>query len=99
MEAPKYIEEIMSRAKYEFDFFKNNADYAAGYTIKIRKSTPYTKIDTFKAEIEKLKKWVEKNNGEMVVLNFPNKTHYVNQVAIVTIYDPVMKHIEHFIEQ
>ena len=97
MTVPKYVAEIMSRAKYEFDCFKNHADYAAGYTIKIRKSSAYTKIDTFKAEIERLKKWVEKNNGELIVLDIPNKTHYANQVATVTIFDPVMKHIESYI--
>lgn len=99
MKVPKYVVDMMSRAKYEFDCFKNNADYAAGYTIKIRKSTPYTKVDTFKSEIERLKKWVEKNNGEMIVLEFPTTTHYVNQVATVTIYDPVMRYIEKYIEQ
>lgn len=97
MKIPKYVIEVLERAKYEFDFFKNNADYAAGYTIKIRKSTPYTKVDTFKAEIERLKKWVEKNNGEMIILDFPTKTHYVNQAATVTIFDPVMQYIEGYI--
>ena len=97
MKIPKYVVEMMNRAKYEFDSFKNNVDYAAGYTIKIRKPTAYTKIDTFKTEIERLKKWVEKNNGEMIILDIPNKTHYVNQVATVTIFDPVMKYIESYI--
>nr|DAS46926.1 MAG TPA: hypothetical protein [Caudoviricetes sp.] len=97
MTVPKYVIEMISRAKYEFDFFKNNAYYAAGYTIRIRKSTPYTKIDTFKSEIERLKKWVQKNNGEMRILDIPTETHYVNQYAVVTIFDPVMKHIENYI--
>lgn len=97
MTVPKYVAEIMSRAKYEFDFFTNNTDYAAGYTISIRKATPYTKINTLKAEIERLKKWVEKNNGEMIVLYIPTRTHYTNQAAVITIYDPVMKHIESYI--
>lgn len=97
MLVPKYVSEIMSRAKYEFDSFKNSPDYAAGYTIKIRKATAQTYISTFKAEIERLKKWVERNNGEMVILDMPNKTHYYNQVATVTIFDPVMKHIESYI--
>ena len=64
MTVPKYVIEMMERATYEFDSFKNNADYATGYTIKIRKSTPYTKVDTFKAEIEKLKKWVKKTTAK-----------------------------------
>ncbi len=97
MTTPKYVIEMMERARYEFDCFKNNENYATGYTIKIRKATPYTKVETLKAEIERLKKWVEKNNGEMVVLDLPEKTHYVNQVATVTIFDPVMRYIEKYI--
>ena len=99
MKIPKYIEEIMQRSKYEFDLFKSHPDYAVGYTIRIRKSTPYTKIDTFRAEVERLQKWVNKNNGEMVILDIPNKTHYVNQYAVVTIYDTLMKHIEKYITE
>ena len=97
MKIPKYVIEMMKRARYEFDFFKNYNDYAAGYTIKIKKSTPYTMVETFNVEIERLKKWVEKNHGEMIVLDFPSKTHYVNQSATVTIFDPVMQHIEQYI--
>lgn len=99
MEIPKYVKEIMQRAKYEFDFKVNHPDYAVGYTIRIRKATPYTKIDTFKAEMERLKKWAKKNNSVMVILDIPDKTHYVNQFAIVTIYDTVMKHIEQYISE
>lgn len=97
MNVPKYIVDIMERAKYEFDCFKNNPDYSVGYTIKIRKSSAYTKVDTFKSEIERLKKWVEKNNGEMIILDIPSTTHYVNQIATVTIFDPVMRYIEQYI--
>lgn len=96
---PKYVQDIMSRAKYEYDFFKNHSEYAVGYTVRILKRTHQTQIDTFKSEIERLKKWVEKNNGEMVILDIPNKTHYVRQYAIVTIYDPVMKYIEGYMEK
>lgn len=99
MKIPKYVIEIMNRAKYEFDLYKNNTDYSAGYTIKIRKASAYTKIDTLKLEIERLKKWVEKNSGEMIVLDIPKETHYINQVAIVTIFDPVMMHLEKYIEE
>lgn len=97
MKVPNYIINIMERAKYEYDSFKSSPDYAVGYTIKIRKSSAYTKAETFKAELEKLKKWIEKNSGEMIIIDFPDKTHYTNQSAIITIFDPVMKHIEQYI--
>jgi hypothetical protein len=31
------------------------------------------------------------------VLDFPDKTHYCNQAAVVTIFDPVMNEIEKYI--
>lgn len=95
---PKYVQNIMHRAKYEYDFFYNHSEYAVGYTIRITKATPYTKIYTFKTELETLKKWVERNGGKMIILHIPNETHYINQYAIVTIYDPIMKYIEGYIQ-
>lgn len=97
MKVPNYVINIMERAKYEYDCFKSSPDYAVGYTIKIRKSSAYTKAETFKAELEKLKKWIEKNNGEMKIIDLPGKTHYTNQTATITIYDPIMKYIEQYI--
>lgn len=99
MKVPKYVIEIMSRSKYEFDFFKKNPNYAAGYTIRIRKATPYTKAETFKNEIERLKSWVKKNNSDLIILEIPSRTHYANQTATITIFDPVMQQIERYISQ
>ena len=31
----------------------------------------------------------------MIINRIPKKTHYANQYAIVTIYDPVMKQLEY----
>lgn len=51
---PKYVQELMSRASFVL------GSGEAGYTIRINKSTPYTKIDTLKAEVERLDQWVKR---------------------------------------
>lgn len=98
MKIPKYIVEIMKRSYYYYDRVSKEEDYAAGYTVAIKKATPYTRIDTFKREIEHLQKWVNKQTGgDCRILSIPKKTHYGDQVAIVTIFDPIMKYIEQYI--
>lgn len=99
MNIPKYVQEMMERSQYEFDFYKSRQGYAAGYTIKIRKATAYTRIDTLKGEIERLCKWADKIGGEgtTVILDIPASTHYCSQAAVITIFDPVMQHLEKFI--
>jgi excinuclease ABC subunit B len=71
-------------------------------TLEITKkvSDPF-KLDLsdIPAEIEKLKKFIIKNNGEFAVLYMPKETHYNDQYAVVTIFDPVMKHLEQYIKQ
>ena len=97
MKIPKYVIELMQRAKYNFDSFGNN--YAAGYTIDIAKYSHYESADTFRAEIDRLKNWVERQNGgEMIIINRPIQTrHSQMQYATVTIFDPVIKYIEIYI--
>lgn len=99
MKVPMYVIEILGRSKYEYDLCKNNENYAAGYTLRVRKATPYTKVETFKAELERLCKWVNKVAGFecAFVLDVPSETHYLNQAAAITIFDPVMQKIEKFI--
>lgn len=103
MKIPKYVQDIMARSQYFFDFnyFDPNTQRdkcACGYTISIRKATPYTYADTFHSEINRLKQWVEKQNGGCCyILYMPNKTKHNDQYAIVTIFDPVMQHIEKYI--
>lgn len=100
MNIPKYVIDLMNRAKYEYDFFINDDNYAVGYTIKIKKYSAYQKVDTFNAEIDRLKAWVDRQvPNTCYILNKPTKTHYNNQVAIVTIFDPIMKYIEEYIPQ
>lgn len=45
MKIPKYVQEIMERS----EFVRGYGD--PGYTIRIRKATPYTRISTLSAEI------------------------------------------------
>ena len=98
MKIPKYVVELMQRAKYNFDSFGNN--YAIGYTIDIAKYSHYESADTFRTEIDRLKNWVEQQGGEMIIINCPILTqHKYMQYATVTIYDPVMKYIEKFMPQ
>lgn len=91
----------MQRSCYEFNYnyyIKHKDNYAVGYTIEIEKSSAYGYVDTFRAEIDRLKKWVERQpGGELVILEIPKETHYRRQYAVVTIFDPVMKHIECYI--
>ena len=100
MKIPKYILDILSRAKYEFDFCVKNEKYAAGYTICITKSTEYTTISTFNKEIVRLVNWVNKQvSNTAFILYVPNKTKHTKQFAIVTIFDPVMQKIENYIRK
>lgn len=100
MEIPKYIQDMMERSKFVLSYGE------PGYTIAIRKATPYTQVSTFKVEIERLKKWIQQMMSKddlgvptMIINRIPKKTHYANQYAIVTIYDPIMKQLEKYIQK
>jgi len=98
MKIPKYVINILSRAKYDFDFCTKNENYASGYTICITKPTERTLISTFNKEIMHLVDWVNKQvSNTAFILYVPNKTKYTKQFAVVTIFDPVMQKIENFI--
>lgn len=99
---PKYIQEIMERAQYNFD----NKNANPGYTVDIIKRSHHEWVGTFRDEIDKLIKWVNKNCGYVnteefpcaEVLYMPKETRFKRmQYATVTIYDPVMKYLEKFI--
>ena len=98
---PIYVQELMQRARYEYDRCAESENYGVGYTVAIRKATPYTKADTLRAEVERLCRWANRAAGVEIahVLYTPGKTHYHEQSAVVTIFDPVMKHIEQFMPE
>ena len=100
---PKYIKDILSRSKYEFDYCTKDKHYAPGYTIRIRKRTTQTLIPTHEKQVKRFQLWVQKqyqkrygggNEPISHLLYIPTETHYRDQYAIVTVYDPVMKDIE-----
>lgn len=101
MKIPKYVQELMSRSKYAIGYG------SPGYTLEIYKSTPYTRVETLRAEIIQLEKWVKKmmppedeiGVPTIVVNRVPVNTHYCEQYAVVTIYDPVMKWIEEYVKR
>ena len=99
MKTPKYVIDLMSRAKY--NFMASGENYSTGYTIDIAKYSHYETADTFGKEIDRLKKWVERQNGgEMIIISYPTHTrHKTMQYATVTIFDPVMQHIEQYMKR
>lgn len=98
---PVYVQELMQRARYEYDRCTESENYGVGYTVAIRKATPYARSDTLRAEVERLCKWANRAAGVECahVLYTPKATHYCEQSAVVTIFDPVMKHIEQFMPE
>lgn len=100
MVIPKYVQELMNRARFVL------GSGEAGYTIRIYKSTPYSKIPTLKEEVERLQRWVERMMPDdelgvptMVINSIPTKIHYCDQYAVVTIFDPIMQKIEKYIKE
>jgi hypothetical protein len=99
MNIPKYILGLLERSKYTYkDGYAKNEYYAVGYTIEIHKRTYYSRVETLKEEIEKLEKFVTKNNSELKILYIPTETHYNDQYAVITIFDPIMKQLEQYIK-
>ena len=101
MQIPKYVQELMERSSYEYVSCRRDPNYAAGYTIRIEKRTVQTQVKTFKAEVEQLCKWANRvaRTETAHILSMPAITRYNRQFAVVTIFDPVMKHIEQYIPQ
>lgn len=101
MKIPKYVQELMERSEYEFARMSNHENYAPGYTIAIQKRSEYAQVDTLRKEAERLCAWANRAAGIETahVLYVPAKTHYCKQVAIVTIFDPVMQKLERFIPE
>lgn len=100
MNIPKYVQEIMSRSRYCYEFERDDPRCGAGYTLKIEKATAYTWAPTFCEEIERLRRWVERQPGGVCyVIKTPRETRHTMQTAVVTIFDPVMMHLEKFMEE
>lgn len=101
-ELPKYVIDMMKRSFYYYNFDMLNADAAEscaeGYTIVIKKATPYKRAETLCKEVERLQKWVNRQSGgDCRIIKLPEETTNGDQYAIVTIFDPVMKRLEKYI--
>lgn len=97
MNVPKYAQQMMERAT--FDRLYHNPKSEPGYTIWIEKETPYTYANTLYEECERLVKWARRNFAEAEILECPTITRHNRQRALVTISDPVMKHLERYIPE
>ena len=107
MKIPKYVEKLLrerSEWAIQTHYFGKNDD--PGYTIFIHKRSAYSLVGTLKREVERFCRWVESqmpsdyDHSQMptAVIGFmPSKTRYMDQWARVTVYDPVMRNIEHLI--
>lgn len=94
MKTPQYIITPLKRAEFYF-----GKDGVVGYSIKIHKHTIYEYADTLLHRCGKIITWCNKQipgSAEMVFC--PKETHYRDQFAVITIYDPLMLHLEQFIK-
>ena len=101
MKVPKYVQELMARSQYEYVNAKGE-HYAAGYTLRIEKRSPYTQADTFRREIERLVRWANRTPAgpdTAYILYTPQDTRHCTQYALITIFDPVMQRVEKYIPQ
>ena len=98
MKIPKYVQDLMERSHFYYGFKPGDDRCSPGYTIAIKKRSAYTMADTLAAEVQRLKNWVERQHGgECIIIRVPEKTTHGDQIAIVTIWDPVMQNVEKFI--
>jgi len=101
MKIPKYVEDILGRS--EFCFFVGSVCADAGYTITVHKASEYQMHRTLNAECDRLVAWANRQCPSIEdaptarVDRYLTETHYCDQTAVVTIYDPVMKEIESMI--
>lgn len=97
---PQYIREVLSRSGYEFDYLTTHPDFNRGFTLHIRKRTPYTSAHAFRREVEGFCRWADRTAHAPVsrIIHVPDATHHCDQFAYVTILDPVMLQIEDYIK-
>lgn len=95
METPNYIKSALRGAKYYF-----GKDCVAGYSIEIHKRTRYEYTKTLRSRCDKIITWCNKQiPGSSEMVSCPTMTHYTDQFAVITIYDPIMLRLEEFIKK
>lgn len=97
MTVPKNIVNLMNRAKYNKNL--SRVGFEINYTLVIYKKTFNQHIETFKKEIDGLKKWIEKMGGTCYIFDFPAKTKYNTQSCIVKISHKEMEIIRPYINE
>lgn len=95
MTVPKNIVNLMNRAKYNKNL--SRVGFEINYTLVIYKKTFNQHIDTFKKEIDGLKKWIEEIGGTCKIFDFPAKTKYNTQSCIVKISHAKMELLRSYI--
>lgn len=91
MKIPNYVTETIG----ELNFVRGmDYDNQPGYTIKVYKPSDYMTINVFRKRIDKVLEWARQHHAEAYVNWFPERTHYTEQFAVITITDPVMIALE-----
>lgn len=99
MKIPMYVQDLMERSEFALGYGD------PGYTIVVHKRTYHQLANTFSKEIKKLEKWANRQVPHYddipiaKIIKIPEKTHYRDQTATITIYDPVMKQIERYMKK
>lgn len=92
MKIPKYVKGIMERSEFVLGY-----GYP-GYTIKIHKYSEYGLDNSVNREAERLVAYARRNGSPAYVNKYVRGTHYCDQTAEVTIFDPVMKRLECYMD-
>lgn len=94
MKTPQYI--INALANAEFYFGK---DGCVGYSIKIFKNSRMEYAQTLQQRCKSIVSWCNRQmDGSAEIVFCPQLTHYTDQFGIITIYDPMMLHLEKYIK-
>ena len=107
---PKYVIDIMSRARFAKGY--GDPGYTIEIAKRTRQTLASTfekEIDRLAKYVERdmdrrimagyMGEPTETREPTIIVQNVPKKTHYCDQYAVVTIYDPVMKDLEKYIKE
>ena len=91
MKIPNYVKDTIG----ELNFVRGmDYDSQPGYTIRVHKTSDYMTIDVFRKRIDKVIDWARRHQAEAYINWFPERTHYTEQFAVITITDPVMMALE-----
>lgn len=95
MKTPNYIIDALSKARF---YFGRNC--VAGYSIEIHKASRYERAKTLENRCNSIIHWANRQidqSAEMV--KCPQVTFYEDQFAVINIFDPIMMHLERYIQK